>query len=484
MVTSSDVILIGILEETRTTNQTSPKFTIITEIPVRDLKTATYLEQEITRTKGFENLNFSIPMDNTKQIYIQQQRHVKWNNRVFTIKRVTRDKSSTRMVSVECDALWYDLGTYPPLTEDTTYSGTESNIMNDILVNTAWIDGYRGDRVTTFTVESGATPLYMLRYLAKTWNGELVFNTEHRTVTIQVPRGEDTGLVIDYDRNLKGITRIDDTTNFFNRIYMYGADGLTISSINGGLPYLEDYTWMDQQGLPRRVIAYTLSDERFVLLDSMKEHMETLLNVYSKPVISYELSQYILDKALNIGDTLYINDPLFGLSQHRVVEVEIDIINPRNSTYVLDNAIDDLSSNGISGDSGVAGDNEGGIIDDTGWKTNFSYYTGFAPYATGEINNTPYFRKIGKVVYLSGAFTNASQIASGGTANMATLPQGYRPDHQVKFLQQGSGNNRYLLTIGVNGVMSLGRYGNPAVAVPVSAWLNINCNFIANWADQ
>lgn len=323
---------------------------------VSDFKEMLYKEQLITRTKGFENLILTIPLENKKQEYFKQERQVKWNDKIFTIKKVVRDKQLSKLVKVECDALWYELGGFVPLLEDRWYTGTTVQVATMMLANTGWrVGNFEVTKNHNFIGRSGSSPLYLLRYLAKLVEGELWFDTQNKTVNYAAMRGERTEKVVDYSRNLQGITRTDDTTAHTTRIYMYGADGLTIENINDGRPYLEDYSWYDEQGIPRKIISEIITDERFALQESMIEYMQDRLNTYSRPVVTYEVDRYILDGAMEIGDTLYISDyDLDKFGQHRVIEVEVDIIQQFNSVYVLDFALDDLSSDDSDADEYVA----------------------------------------------------------------------------------------------------------------------------------
>ena len=111
---------------------------------------------------------------------------------------------------------------------------------------------------------------------------------------------------------------------------------------------------------------------------------------------------------------------------------------------------------------------------DSGWKTltigsDFELYTSGSPVQ---------YRKVGKMVEVCGAVKPTSEIASGGTATIGTLPSGYYPSVARHFVCQGSGKATWCLTVGGNGALSFGRYGAGAnEAAGTSVWLPFNATF-------
>jgi hypothetical protein len=85
--------------------------------------------------------------------------------------------------------------------------------------------------------------------------------------------------------------------------------------------------------------------------------------------------------------------------------------------------------------------------------------------------------KTGYTCELRGTCTNTQAISgtNGASYTLFTLPSEYRPKSTVRTICQGSGINRYLLTINTNGEVVLARYGASSyIAVPAGAWLTLN----------
>lgn len=130
-------------------------------------------------------------------------------------------------------------------------------------------------------------------------------------------------------------------------------------------------------------------------------------------------------------------------------------------------------------DQGIADAHD--LLEDSGWidvtdfGKNITYYD---PY------NRPRYRKIGKVVYLQGYAKTTAQFpaAVGNKVTLFTLPVGYRPVREITAVCQGSGMNRWVFQIGINGEATMDRYGtNEAVAIQSNVWLAISSvSFLTN----
>lgn len=102
-------------------------------------------------------------------------------------------------------------------------------------------------------------------------------------------------------------------------------------------------------------------------------------------------------------------------------------------------------------------------ISDTDWQ-NVVFESKFKNYASNT-NNVRY-RRIGKIVHIEGIFTNTANIDVGETAiKVATIPEIYcRPEYIQYGLMQGSGANKFLLSIHPNGNIGISRYGTTSAA--------------------
>lgn len=107
--------------------------------------------------------------------------------------------------------------------------------------------------------------------------------------------------------------------------------------------------------------------------------------------------------------------------------------------------------------------------------------SGYDIYGTAETWLPSAKRSVGRVIQLSGAFLNNSNIQSTTSPEIiGYLPVWARPSLQVNFIVQGSGINRFLLTVYTNGNIGFSRYGTTSnIMVPAGSWLNISCMYVA-----
>lgn len=108
----------------------------------------------------------------------------------------------------------------------------------------------------------------------------------------------------------------------------------------------------------------------------------------------------------------------------------------------------------------------------------------FKPYP----GQPPAAERVMRTVQLYGAFTNSFDISPEEAYTpmwMGSLPVGYRPADEIRFVMQASGANRYLLDIKPDGGMFVSRMAGWTgsqynfVKTQAGSWLNIQCNFLA-----
>lgn len=113
----------------------------------------------------------------------------------------------------------------------------------------------------------------------------------------------------------------------------------------------------------------------------------------------------------------------------------------------------------------------------TEW-TNLTISSGFEVYTSG--STTPKYRVNGNLVTITGAVKPTATVTSSATdiPILSGIPAQYRPTFSQTFICQGSGINRWLLTVKSDGVVYAGRYGtNEYVNMPTGAWLTFTVTY-------
>ncbi len=116
-------------------------------------------------------------------------------------------------------------------------------------------------------------------------------------------------------------------------------------------------------------------------------------------------------------------------------------------------------------------------LSDSGWQS-LTFSSGYANYNTTEPLQ---IRKIGKFVEIRGIIKPTAQKTASTTAvQFATVPSGYRPSYQFRSaIQQGSGINRWHLTVETDGKLCWSRYGKTSSDnVPSGAWMCVHITYM------
>jgi len=321
---------------------------------------------------GEDTLSFSIPFQDDKRSYIDNEKKIQIVDDVYIIRTVTdtRDTDGTIITSVYAEAEFYDL-TYSVRKEEKEFdAATADEAMAYALEGTEWSVG----TVTVSTKRtwtcSETNALSILRQVADLHGGDLVFDCPNRLVHLYTFSGSDSGALFSYRKNMKDIERTVDTTSLVTRLYAYGADGMTFADINDGKAYVEDFSYSSE------VRISSLDCSSFTNPYQMLEYAKMRLADYCEPTISYVLDAMDLSvltdyahESWALGDYVRVEDKDLGISvTTRVVRREYNLQEPWNtvlelsttlknlgsSTSAWDNAADELSGVSVVSSTDIA----------------------------------------------------------------------------------------------------------------------------------
>lgn len=272
-----------------------------------------------------EVLGFTIPATSAKAYLVAEDLELEWRGRAFYIDEIEDNRDGERTtITAECPALWYRLG-------DLTYVGsllldnlTPAEGLAVILDGTGWTNGLATTTSTDdFSFEGqDLSRLALLRAWSKITGRFLVFNTGPQTVDLVDSRGIDRGLGFRYGRNVKKVRRRRRPPEV-TVLYPFGADGLSIAGINGGVPYVEDFSFYTAQGMTltearaRYTRSRVWSDASFVRDVDLLPAAEARLAELAAGVVTYELDVVDLteltgiSETVQVGDTVRVQDPDF-----------------------------------------------------------------------------------------------------------------------------------------------------------------------------
>ena len=214
---------------------------------------------------------------------------------------------------------------------------------------------------------------------------ELIIDTEHMTVTLNgvlaalfsVPQCFDSEYIwtwdttgypwalsltapadelkseIRYQKNMTGIHKTKDATGLANRIYALGygegVNQLTIASVNGGKPYVEDPLSIERYGLCSSILV----DSRYIVAENLKAYAGQILKECAEPYICYEVSAIDLHRLtgdafsrFRPGEIVRVVDEEDGINlRTRIVSVTKDdtLGDPGSISVTLANKAKDIS---------------------------------------------------------------------------------------------------------------------------------------------
>lgn len=297
-------------------------------------------------------LEFDLYFTDPKRGFVKNQAEIRLGGQAYKVKTVTDKKESgaAKTTSVYAENLYYGLARAARLETAVFDVVKAGSAMAYALQNTAWSIGTVGISTTKSFESNADNPLALLQLIADVYNGELVFHSVEKTVDLVERTGGDNGMAFHFKKNMKSIERTASTTSLITRLYAFGKDGMTFASVNGGLSYVEDFSYTDE------VLIGSLDCSSFTSAEDMLSYAEMRVADYCRPNYSYRLSVLYLQslaghghEIYGLGDMVRVVDEELGLDIHtRIVRMEKDILEPWNTVVELSTTIGTLSLDGDS----------------------------------------------------------------------------------------------------------------------------------------
>lgn len=315
---------------------------------------------------GEDKLNFKLPKNDKKRKEIGDDNPVEMlaviGERYYVVKEVIdrRDDDGKLYSEFICEARWTELRDWYCDTIEVVEVSAKTAL--DTIIASVFRE--EGDPEFDWTIgrvdiqkkrtlrSEWSDVLSLVREVQNTWGGEVLFDTKNKVIHLLEQIGKDSGVRFYYNKNLKNIERTIDTYDLVTRIYPEGKGGLDITTVNNGVPYLENTKWVNGLKLRRKIIPYKWKDERYTVPQNLKEDAQKLLDEMSKPKVAYKISVHDLStlsghehEAFVLGDTVTAVDyELFGEEiVNRIVRRKQDVRRPENTEVELSQPIKTLA---------------------------------------------------------------------------------------------------------------------------------------------
>ena len=218
--------------------------------------------------------------------------------------------------------------------------------VNLALAGTGWKVGYcdvtrRRNAAKTYCMVFDA-----IKDVAKAYACEITFDSINHTVDIHQKQGADRGVYFAEQINLKSLEVQANSRNYVTNLYPRGKDGLTISDVNGGVPYISNYQYST------KVIGAYWIDNRYTNAADLLADATERLDYLSKPTQAYAAEIIDLARAsddkwglldFRLGDWITIISESAGVrEQQRIVKIDRYPDEPEKSTCELANRLASL----------------------------------------------------------------------------------------------------------------------------------------------
>lgn len=295
---------------------------------------------------GEYSLTFKLPLDEPCVNYIDDKHYIRVEGQIFMFTNIVTERTQTneKIVTVEAQHVFFELDNFHREIDDEAknYHGSAEpySILNEILLGTgfeiAYISGFQNADILL----KRGSQLDNLKTIVDAYKMELW--RDNYKISFYSRIGTDKGLQFRYSKNIKSIKKSTDIRNVFQRLYVYGKDGLTIDGVNNGKAYLDSQYISSYKRIKTREITFNDIEDPKLLLEKGKTYLaenEVPKITYDVNVIELKkLSGMIYDESFGLGDSITVIDKELGADvKARIVEYKYYPFEPKESSVVLGN---------------------------------------------------------------------------------------------------------------------------------------------------
>ena len=226
-------------------------------------------------------VSFKYPMKDEKAELIKENRIVSVEGQAYRITLVKKNYSGSRIMTVKANRILYDDALHhhlPTIGNDTDVTKSTIGVdpydviklaiadtkfelipdselkemgMTRIGADGVKIDFYPTDKINTYDVIQNVIEAY--------GRGEIYYDNYRFAVVERI--GKDNGVRMSIKKNMTSLSVERNTQELTTRLYMYGKDDLTISSVNGGKPYIDSKEGIEKYGIREAYRDYSDYDD-------------------------------------------------------------------------------------------------------------------------------------------------------------------------------------------------------------------------------
>ena len=317
-----------------------------------------YIEEVVSGTGSSDNitlpqLHFKYPLEDPNngkialECYIALATDDGRDDAEYIVKEhnlKTEENGGITWVEYVCDLNVEPLkGT--PIDNFAPGSVTPDQAVNLALAGTGWKVGYCDVTRRRTAAKTYCMVFDAIEDVAKAYACEITFDSINHLVNIHQKQGADRGVYFAEQLNLKSLEVQANSRSYVTRLYPRGKDGLTISDVNDGVPYVSNYQYST------KVIGAYWIDNRYTNAADLLADSQERLDYLSKPTQAYAAE--IIDLArvsdqwslldFRLGDWITLVSESTGVrEQQRIVKIDRYPDEPEKSTCELANRLASL----------------------------------------------------------------------------------------------------------------------------------------------
>lgn len=285
-----------------------------------------------------ELLTFSMPFSDPKSKLILYDCEIVYKDKRYVVTDIEdgMNESGEYVFDVSCELVYVDL-LNTSINEEVLISlKTVKQGLEQLLAGTKWsIDKVVDDATKYSMKESKQTLLWFIQQWAKITETEIEWDSMNYRISLVRPTPANKKAAFKYRKNLKSIMR-KTKPPVATVVYAYGKNGLTFAPINNDIPYVENFDWYVEQGIPLEVARknyrkeYIWKDERYIYMYNLKKAAEEQVKSLSRPSIAYECKVIDLsaitgrkEDTFKKGDYVDVENEDLGISvETRIVRIK------------------------------------------------------------------------------------------------------------------------------------------------------------------
>lgn len=182
-------------------------------------------------------------------------------------------------------------------------------IVKELLSGTGWSASFEDDIPGIYNIKiQSQIVLNALTMVFDTWNVEYYFDTKAKVIKIGKHLGEVKDIIVVDKNNFINCKMNSDAYQLVTRLYPLGANGITVGAVNGGRPFVEDYSYTQDV-----IVGYYTNpsiNNPFDLLSIAKEKVREM----AQPHLTYTINLMQLNNYVSPRDRIRIIDHIRNIN--------------------------------------------------------------------------------------------------------------------------------------------------------------------------